>query len=68
MNPEIQKNGEAERPASNVIGYGDAAQLRRGQAGEVALKTAHRGAGGGNDDEGIGHDCSFQFKVSRAAW
>src|SRR5690606_20341310 len=31
------------------------AELRRGQAGEIALEAAERRAGDGNDDDGIGH-------------
>ena len=29
-----------------------------GERREVALKTAHGGAGGGNDDDGVGHERS----------
>ena len=31
------------------------AELRRGEAGQVTLEAAQRGAGDGNDDDGIGH-------------
>ena len=33
----------------------DGAELRRGEAGEITLEAAQRGAGDGNDDDGIGH-------------
>jgi hypothetical protein len=36
----------------------DAAELRRGEAGQVALESAQRGASDGNDDDGIGHELS----------
>jgi hypothetical protein len=32
-----------------------AAELGAGQAAKVALETAHGRAGGGNDDDGVGH-------------
>jgi hypothetical protein len=46
---------------------GDAAELRAAQGREVALKAAHGGAGGGYDDDGVGHVGSFRSRL-KALW